>query len=187
MELDMSKLPGILLIVGSGLFMIAAFLPITVAFVQGDTKALRDAPGAWAGASLLFVLGTLVTGAGLGLLATQVGTGGAAVAYVSVALFVAAAVFWAVITYLRLALPIEQVLASPTFGWPFVAYTLLMNGALIGMGIALLLADYPRWIGWATVGLPVALAVTYLVAKDMPPFAHFGVTLALGVALLVLR
>ena len=183
----MNKLPAIVIAIGSILFLIAAFMPITTVFViERDVARVQSRLGEWNASLTLFGLGGLATAVGLGLLTLQLrgATNAAASGYLGFAAMALGAVCWSVIIYLRYSLPLETVFKEPTFGWWFIAYTLLTQAALIAYGFALFRAGYPRWLGLGTIGLAAASFSAYLVFKDMPPFAHYVITFVIGVSLL---
>ena len=183
----MTRTASIIIVAASVAFLIAAFLPITTVFViDRDIARIQSRPIEWASSLVLFAVGGMVTAVGLGLLTLQLrslnsAAGPAVIGFVSVML---GAVCWTVIVYLRYTLPLEIVLREPTLGWWFVAYTLLTQAALIAYGLALVQAGYPRWLGISTMGLAAGSFLAYVVFKDMPPFAHYVITLMIGVALL---
>ncbi len=182
----MEKIVSIVVVIGSIAFLIAAFMPITTVFViERDIARVQSRPVEWAASLILFGLGGAVTAVGLGLLTLQLrgannAAGPGSLGFAAMAL---GAVCWGVIVYLRYTLPLEIVFKEPTLGWWFIAYTLLTQAALIAYGFALFQAGYPRWLGLGTMGLAIASLATYVIFKDMPPFAHYVITFVIGVAL----
>jgi hypothetical protein len=75
MEASSERVSGILIIVGSALFLCAAFTPISSrVFTPGRSathklEAIRGSPTAWSVTQILFGLGALVTAIGIGVLA----------------------------------------------------------------------------------------------------------------------
>jgi hypothetical protein len=185
----MYRLPTITLSIGSVMFLIAAFMPISYVYAERDVQAqivrVQSSPTAWAISQILFALGSIVVAAGFAMLTLQLrGTRGAFFAYLGAAAITLGTLCWVVIVYRRATLPLQEVFESPTFGWLFVAYTLLTQAALIAYGFAFLQALYPRRLGLGTVISATMLCVAYLVLKDMPPFAYYVITLAIGIRLL---
>lgn len=183
----MNKMTGIVIVIGSILFLIAAFMPITTVFViKRDVAIVQSRLVEWVASLILFGSGGVITVVGMGLLTLHLrgihqGAGASSLGFAAMAVGV---VCWSVIVYLRYSLPLEIVFKEPVFGGWFVAYTLLTQIALVGYGVALSQAGFPRWLGFSTIGLAAASVIAYLVFKDMPPLAHYVITLVIGVALL---
>ena len=184
----MRQISGALIVGGSIAFIVAAFMPITFAFiVQRNIEAVRSRPIEWAASQVLFGLGGAVTAAGLALLTLELRRGeqGDVLGYFACAAITVGAICWGAIVYARYTLPLERVLAEPTLGKWFVMYTLLTQAALLAYGLVLVRAGYPRWLGFGTSGLATASLVGYFVFKDVPPFIHYVITLIIGLALLL--
>jgi len=101
MEVGSERASGILIIVGSALFLCAAFSPISSrAFTPGRSatrklEAIRGSPTAWLVAQILFGLGALVTVIGIDLLAYGLGRQPPVwLLWTSVALLILAVVLW---------------------------------------------------------------------------------------------
>ncbi len=184
----MLKLAGLIVVLGSLAFLVAAFLPITGVFIiERDAARLASRWTEWVVSLVLFGLGGTVTALGLGLVTLVLrDTRPAALAsWLGLAALAVGAVAWDVIIYRRYAQPLAVVVQQPNINWLFVAYTLLTQAALIAYGFALLQAGYPRWLGWGAIGLTALLTVAYLIFKDVPPFAYYVITLIIGVKLLL--
>ena len=67
----MNKLPAIVLIVGSVVFLIAAFMPISFVYAERDVQVqiarVQSSPTAWAISQILFGLGGILVAVGLAL------------------------------------------------------------------------------------------------------------------------
>lgn len=70
-------------------------------------------------------------------------------------------------------------------GRPFATYVWLTLGGLALLGLALLTAGYPGWLGWLVVGADVAFLGMYLTLHDIPPFVFYVLLTFVGVAVLV--
>ena len=184
----MDKLAGLIVVLGSLAFLVAAFLPITGVFImERDAARLASRWSEWLVSLVLFGLGGTITALGMGLVTLVLrDTRPAALAgWLGCAALAVAAVGWDIIVYRRYALPLAVVVQRPNVDWLFVAYTLLTQAALICYGVALLQAGYPRWLGVGTISLAALLAVAYLIFKDVPPFAYYVITLIIGLRLLL--
>ena len=185
----MSKLAAIVLIIGSVLFLIAAFLPITAAFVaERDIAQLQSSPVEWAVSNLVFAVGSILVVVALALFTLQLrDTSAAFPGYLGLAMIALGTLCWVTILYYRVTLPLQAVFQTPTFGWLFIVYTLLIQAALVAYGFAFLRAGYPRWMGLGSIILSALLFIAYLIFKDVPPFAYYVITLAIGVGLTIGR
>lgn len=92
--------------VGSALFIIAAFMPVSQVYVAPSPAAklqiIYSAPTAWIASQVLFGLGASIAAIGLGFVAYHLrGTPGAVWAYIGLAAVILGAVFWEGDVYLR--------------------------------------------------------------------------------------
>ena len=191
----MERLVGILLIVGCIVFFVGAFTPLTYQMVTADPQTreelMQSNASGWLVINLLFGIGSITIAIGLVLFALQVQSLNLsavvkAVSFLGPLLAVVGTVLWVIISYNRVALPPEQTSDSLLVnGWIFPAFTILMQAALIGTGFALVQASYPQWLGWGMVTLGGLSILSYVVLKDMPPFAHYVPFLIMGITLVV--
>jgi hypothetical protein len=191
----LEKFTGIGLIVGTLLFLIAAFMPITYQVItssdpQQFIRLIENNRMSWVMVNILFGVGSIITVVGILLFALHTrsistsgeirwaslfGSGAAAIG----------ATLWVIIVYNRAALPPEALVGNLAINsWMFPAYTLLTQFALMVIGFMLLKSNYPGWMSWGMMGVAALSVVTYLVFKDMPPFAHYVPLLVMGVALI---
>jgi hypothetical protein len=185
----MYKQAAATLSIGSVIFLIAAFMPISIIYAERDVQAqiarVQSSPTAWAISQILFALGSIIVVAGLTLFTFQLRSTSATLSgYLGLAAIALGTLCWVVIVYERATLPPQDVFGAPTFGWLFIGYTVLTQAALIAYGFAFLQAGYPRWLGLGTIISTTLLCVAYLIFKDMPPFAYYVITLAIGIRLL---
>ena len=183
----MERTAGIILIVGSILFLVAAFMPISWVYAMKTAKEkmerIEKSPGAWRISQLFFALGATVTAIGFGLVAVHFRTSpGALAAYLGVVVIVLGAVLWDWDVYLRAINP-EQFVQGLIPGWLFVSYTVLTQFGLVTFGVAFLQAGLPRWLGLGTSGAGLVLFIATLIFKDMPPFVYYLLTLIAGIVL----
>jgi hypothetical protein len=184
----MNKLPAIVLIIGSVVFLIAAFMPISFVYAERDIQAqiarVQSSPIAWAISQVLFGLGGILVAIGLALFTLdQRSTKASFSEYLGLAMIAVGTLCWAVIVYERATLPPQEVFGSPTFGWLFIAYTVLTQAALIAYGFTFLRTGHPRWLGLSAIIPAMLLCAAYLIFKDVPPFAYYVITLAIGIGL----
>ena len=189
MEVSPERVSGILIIVGSALFLCAANTPISFrVFAPGRSAsrklaAIRGSPTAWSVTQILFGLGASVTVIGIGVLAYGLGRQPPVwLIWTSVALLTLAVVLWLWHLYARTVDP-DAFAEGRWPRWPLLAYFMLTEAGLAILGYALLRGDLAMWIGWMLIGSMVLLFVLTLIFRDMPPLMFYLVTLILGIAL----
>ncbi len=181
------RIDGIVLIVGSILFMIAAFSPVSRIFGLPDAaqklEIIMAERGAWTVSQVLFSLGALVTAVALILTWYHFRSlPSSGWAFAGVAAIAVGALFWSWSVYLRGADP--QAFVEGTLpGWPFVAYSILTQAGLVMVGLLLLRTGLPGWVGWVDIGGAVFFFVAMIIFRDMPPFVYYILTLLTGVML----
>ncbi len=184
--LSLIKTGAITIFVGSLLFLIAAFSPISQVYMLSAPEKLalitsqRDA---WGISQALFSAGSIVFAAGVALAAfAHRDQPAAPFLFAATAFLVVGAAVWSWHVYLRVIDP--AAFAQGTLpAWQFASYSLLTMAAFLLIGIALLRLGFPAWSGWLLAGGSVLLFVLYVIVKDMPPFAHYLLGLALAFAL----
>src|SRR5829696_6542156 len=100
------RVAAIILLVGSVLFLIAAFLPVSQVFAEPSPAAkleiIDSNRTAWTTAQVLFGLGASIAAIGLGFVAYHLrGTPGAVWAYIGFVVVILGAAFWEGHVYLR--------------------------------------------------------------------------------------
>jgi len=184
------QLAGFVLIIGSIVFWLGAFTPVTRAFITEDPdERIRIISGRehfWIIAHLVFLIGAVMTTIGLGIFTFNVAEGlGQLLAVIGFVLAVAGTiVFTHIIFAFRLLMLAEEYVHTQAGAWTFPAYTLLWLGGVILCGITLLLSDYPIWSGLAIIALNSAILLGFLWKKDSGPPVYYVATLIMGVALL---
>ena len=174
MEVSPVLVSGIVIIVGSALFLSAAFTPISFRVFHGEVRH-SNADGYSSRAYRLdgyadpVRAGRVTTAIGIGLLAYALRRQPSAwLIWVSVAVLVSAAVLWLWHLYRRTVDPVA--FAEGRWPrWPLLAYFMLTEIGLAILGYALLSTDLPSWIGWMLIGSMVLLFVLTLIYRDMPP------------------
>ncbi|MBX2997605.1 MAG: hypothetical protein KF893_03770 [Caldilineaceae bacterium] len=181
------KPSAVVIVVGSILFLIAAFSPISRIFglpsAESRLQVISASPNTWIFAQALFSIGSLVTGVGILLAAIALhGRPSSPLLYVSAVFLLIGAAAWSWHVYLRASDP--RAFTEGTLpAWHFVVYSVLTMAALSLIGIAFLSMGFPAWSAWLLIGGSILLFVLYLIFKDMPPFVYYVMTLTLGVVL----
>jgi hypothetical protein len=177
--------PGILLIVGSLVFVVGAAVGVPGVFTERDPEVrlrmLTERRRTWRAAQPLYALGPIVAAAGVGFLAAETTDGRARTALTGacVALLIGS-LAWAWSVYLR-STRIAEFAHGTLPGWPFATYVLLTIGGLALLGLGLVIGDFARWLGWLTLVADAVFLVTYLRFRDLPPFVFYLLLLLVGV------
>ncbi|RXZ66905.1 hypothetical protein [Agromyces albus] len=190
MNIGLSLVSGTVMILGSVLFLVAAFMPISARVFPEASPAkklehITDSPRAWIVSQVLFGVGSLVTVIGIGLLAPDDRDGSFAwLMLASTALLALGLVPWLGHLYARAADP-ARFAEGAVPAWLFLLYAALTEVGLAVFGLALLASPYPDWLGWVVVVGMALLVVVTIVLGDIPPLFFYLVTLLAGVVILV--
>ena len=182
------RVAAIILLVGSVLFIIAAFMPVSQVYVVPSQAAkleiITSNRTAWSASQVLFGLGASIAAIGLGFVAHHLRAApGAVWAYIGLAAVILGAVLWDGLVYLRAVDP-EGFVEGRLISWPLPVYTLLTQVGLIAFGVSYLRAGYPAWLGGITVGGAVVFFIVLFVLKDIPLFFYYVLTLIAGIRLM---
>lgn len=187
MQLTADKFAAVMTIVGSVLFLVAAFLPISRVFVEPSSvrklEIINASPDAWTAAQVMFGLGALATVVGLAIAAFQFREQSTTwIAYLSVGLLLLGAFAWMWHLFARMDDPatFAQGLLP---AWPLFAYFVLTPAGLAGLGIALLRSPLPDWVGWLLIVSMLFFLIVTAVFRDIPPLVYYVPTLVTGVML----
>jgi hypothetical protein len=179
------RLAAILLLVGSVLFISAAFMPVSQVYIAPTPDAklqiiYSDRTG-WIASQVLFGLGASIAAIGLGFVAYHLRTTpGAVWAYIGLGAVILGAVFWEWYVYIRTLDP-EGFAEGGPIGWLFPAYALLTQSGLLVFGVAYLRAGYPAWLGGITIVGAVIFFIVFLILKDIPPLLYYFLTFIAGI------
>jgi hypothetical protein len=185
------KTAGIALIIGSLLFVIAAFMPITIRVVTAPNprqlaEFIQNDRMGWLFVNILFGVGSIVAVLGLSLFSLHVQSiSGRLISYLGAAAAAFGSLLWVIIVYNRAVLPAEALGSDLSVNsWMFPVYTVLMQIGLMIIGFVLIQSGYPGWLSWGMLAVGGLSLLAFLFFKDMPPFAHYVPLLILGITLL---
>jgi len=205
------RFSGIVLILGSLLFLTGAFMPVTDskgAFIyqlppDGWLRVVYDHPVLWTWTNVLFISGTLLTVLALGWLTTLLrDMGNRMISQSALLATFAGALLLVIHMAFRIGadFPVAQEMVKtghipsyylPILHWVtvlFLLYSMLMICGMIAYGAALLLTRLlPRWLGWTIIVYNLAVFILLGFTGDMPPFAHYLLPIVMGVLLLLPR
>ena len=184
------RLSGILLLIGSVLFITAAFMPISSVFaapvIEKKLEILNAAPNSWKLAQVFFGSGAVVTAIGFFVAYLFLRRKNAnAASLTTFLLALIGALLWAWYTYLRAMDPEAFVRGTLYAGWLADAYFVLTAAALLSFGVALLRAHYPRWVGWMNIGASIVFTLELIVTRDMIPFFYYVITAITAIVFIV--
>jgi hypothetical protein len=185
--MGIQRAAGVVLIIGSIIFIIAAFGPDSRVFVEPDParklEIMEKGRTQWTISQVLFGLGASVTAIGLGLAAYLLRRSPAApLAWLGFVAVAVGAILWDWHVLKRALDP--AAFAHGTLPlWQFTAYTLLTVAGLAAFGVVYLRVGFPAWLGVVTVAGAAVLFVLFLVFKDMPPFVYYILTILTGIVM----
>lgn len=187
MEPSFQRSVSILLGFGSLLFLVAAFLPYSKAFVEPvaekKLEIILGMKNMWIFGHILFGLGSIITVVALGIQSY----GLKEIAYsmwshLGVILLSLGAVLWCWTVIDRIINP-EDFAYGRNTPYLFPAYSLLTQVGLAFIGIMLLKASVANWIAWMFIVGSAVLFLLMVIFKDMPPFVYYVLTIVAAVAL----
>jgi hypothetical protein len=185
----MKFLSGVVTTVGSILFLVGAFLPISARVYPQPSPAKRlesitAAQGQWLTSQVLLALGATITVIGVALYAyhlrheTYV-----PLVWASVAFLTAGLIPWLWQVHLRAVDP--SWFAEGLYPmWPYLLYFIATEVGLAIFGVALLSGPHPAWLGWVVIITMLLLAILTVIFRDMMPLAFYLITILAGVMLL---
>jgi hypothetical protein len=190
----MQPFAGFTLIIGSILFLIAAFMPISLkVFPEPDEQkrldVIQNDRTGWNISCVLFGAGSVIAVIGLGLFALHIQTVSdnnllKLIDYLAAIVAGIGALMWVIIVYNRIILPAESFTGNPNIkDWMFPVYTIFTQLAMIAIGVVLLQTGYPAWLGFGVMIVAALFLIGYLILKDMPPFTHYLIMLVIGIML----
>lgn len=188
MEILNNRISGLTLLVGSLIFLIAAFLPYSRIFGEPDPDVrlsiLQQQSKMWSTGQVFFALGSVITILGLALLYLRFRESMPALwTWLSIAIMLVASLLWSWHCVERMISPEGFAYGTLTPGL-FLIYSILTQAGLMVFGILLLGTDLPGWTGWMLIAGTALISVLMIIFKDMPPFVYYVFTLVLAIKLL---
>jgi hypothetical protein len=186
--MEQDSLAGLLISLGSAVFILAALLPASRAFAERRPEfrlaLINFYPVSWKAAQLAFGLGAALCVAGLAVLSVYLwGAFRLPLAWIALGLAAAGAFFW-LWQVLQRAYDPRGYALDEHHAWLFPVYAGLTLAGLSAYGLSLLLAGYPPWLGLLLMIAAAVLAIVYLVMKELPPVLIYTLTLVAGAALM---
>lgn len=185
--MTIERIGGILLIVGSVVFLIGAAVGVPGVFTQRDPQVrlrmLTERLRAWQIAQPLYGAGPVITAAGVAFFAAASEEGSRVALAMSSAALATGALAWGWSLYLR-GTRVREFALGTLPGWPFATYVLLTIGGIGLLALGLLIGDFRSWLGWVTLGADAVFLAGYLRFKDIPPFVFYLLFVMVGVGVL---
>jgi len=182
------KLAAAILVAGSALFQIGAFLPVSrfyVSSVQERVAIMQDQPVQWKLHLAFMGLGAVVAAVGLGLLVMRLPGGTPSmIGIVTFALVLAGTVLWVWHLRMRIADPTGFATGNNPM-WHFAIYTVSMQAVLLLLAAAFHHAGLPNWMALVLAGGALLTILALVLFRDVPPFLHYLWLLAIGIGLLL--
>jgi hypothetical protein len=182
------KLAAAVLVAGSALFQLGAFLPVSrfyMASVQERTAIMQDQPLQWMLHLAGMGLGAVVAAVGLGLLALRLPRGTpSTLGLMTVVLVTVGTLLWIWHLWMRIADPAGFASGANPM-WHFAAYTVGMQAGLLLLAAAFRQAGLPNWMVLVLAGGSLLTVLALVLFRDVPPFAHYVWLLAVGIGLLL--
>jgi len=167
------KISSLIILIGAIIFLIAALLPISRVFGLKTAKERLDfinqSKTAWNLSQVLFASGAIIFAVGVSLSAfllkeRQPGN----ILLIAATFLIIGALAWCRHVYLRAKNPMAYANGLLP-GWHFLIYILLALAAMLIIGIALLMMNFPAWSGWLLIVSAILFFTTYILARDLPP------------------
>jgi hypothetical protein len=173
----MYKMSLIIIALGSLIFLVAAFMPISKVFVERSSQKkleiITSNRTTWNVMQVLFGLGALVAAIGVGVLAYAFQPHQeSGLLKLSSLLLIIGSLLWIWHLYLRGTNP-EGFAFGQQPWWHFAGYTIITQVAMVIAGYYFLQTPYPNWIGYTLIISMGVLFLLTVIFKDMPPFVYY--------------
>jgi hypothetical protein len=172
---------ALLLGLGSVLFLVAAFLPVSRVFAEPSPESkieiIQSMRQMWTLGQLLFGLGALIVAASFSMLTYQMkNVPGSQWAMLAVILLIVGAIFWCWHLAERMTNPHIFAFNRHT-PYLFVAYSIFTQLGLILIGTFFLRAGIFHWVALMFIISSSIFFLLMVIFKDLPPFAYYLITL----------
>ncbi len=182
--MNIESLAGLVLIVGTIIvyvgFSIFPSRIYTATDLDLKVSLVDKYPGRWTLSQSMVILGSTVSVIGLALVTAWLrGINSAPLALVGLAAVTTGGVLWIWHLAMRIINP-QRFARGESLFWPFLAYSILTPAGLVFYGIAFWLDEINTLLGVGLCVLGVIVLILEYILKDMPPFVHYAMTLAIG-------
>jgi hypothetical protein len=187
----MQKLAGLIILIGVAMFTYGD-LTVFNTFGLFDPELIESNPSGWAFTMLMWGVGAVLVSAGVTLFAWHAQNlkddkNLKLAAYICSVAAALSALAWVIMSYWRVAIEPQEILASnQTIDTLGAAFNLLTQVAAIVTGFILLRSGYPKWLAFLVMFLGGFLLVLWIVTGGGPPLATHVIFFLLGIALLIM-
>jgi hypothetical protein len=182
------KAAAAILVAGSALFQLGAFLPVSRFYMSSLEERLtimQAQPVQWMLHLAGMGLGAVVAAVGLGLLVLRLPRGlPSTLGLATVILVLLGTLLWVWHLQLRIADPAGFAGGANPM-WHFAVYTVAMQVGLLLLAAAFHQAGLPTWMMLVLAGGALLTVLALVLFRDVPPFAHYVWLLAVGIGLLL--
>ena len=182
------KIAATILVAGSALFQLGAFLPVSRFYMSSTDEKLaimQNQTVQWMLHLAGMGFGALIAAVGLLTLLPRLPKGlPSTLGTIAVMCVTVGTLLWLWHLQLRIGAP-EAFAAGANPIWHFALYTVLMQMGLLLLAGALHFAGWPPWMVLVpAIGTGLTI-LALAVFRDVPPFTHYVWLLAVGIGLLV--
>jgi hypothetical protein len=179
--------PATLLLLGSILFVVGAFLPVSRLYMLRTAEArlalMQERRAQWHTHLAMMGGGAALAAGGMTLLPATLGAAATAPALVAAIVVPAGTLLWLRHLHLRVTVP-EGFAQRTNPHWHFVLYTALMQVGLLALALALFRLGAPTWLWLVPAAGTGVTVLAFVVFQDVPPFVHYVWLLAVSSGLL---
>jgi hypothetical protein len=181
------KLAAGILVAGSALFQLGAFLPVSrfyVSPVETRLAIMQDQPVQWILHLAGMGLGAVIAAVGLMALVPHLPRGASSVGIASAVCVTVGTLLWLWHLQLRISSPAAFAGGANPI-WHFAVYTVLMQAGLLLLAAAFYFAKWPLWM-ILVLALGTSLSILAMVLfRDVPPFVHYVWLLVVGIGMML--
>jgi hypothetical protein len=187
--MSLLKVTGILLAVGSIVFLTAAFHPVSRIFAESNStkqsEIIMNERAGWNFSQVLFAMGSLIVAIAIGVSFYHFrDLPWSLSGLIGFILVMIGSLLWSYHCYLRYIDPTSFTDGSMP-NWHFIVYSFLTMGGMILFGFLLLKSEIRNWVSLAMIIANGLFLVLFLVFKDMPPFVYYVITLIAGIVMVI--
>ncbi len=177
MSLSLPDISGYLIMAGSIIFAIAAFMPVSLVYTKKTAEekltVIQANETTWRITQVMFGLGAVIVVFGFGYAAYLFRATRSSLAFwIGVLALSLGALAWLGIVYLRSTQP-QGFIEGTMPRWPFQAYSFLTQTGLLLLGVGVLGSYLQPWLGYVLIGGAVLFFGLYVYFKDLPPLAYY--------------
>lgn len=185
--MKMDSLAGLVLMVGTAFvyvgFSVFPSRIYTATDIDLRVRLIDMHSGRWAISQAFVILGSTASIMGLALVTSWLqGTAGATLALVGLIAVTIGGVLWDWHLVMRIR-NAQGFARGELLFWPFLIYSILTPAGLAAYGVAFWVDAANPFFGAGLLAVALIVLGLEAILKDMPPFVHYAMTLAIGLVL----